>query len=177
MHTRRQAGGHAARDARDHLQDGPRFAGQATRGKPDPGGCPALGTGGTGSPAGADNLAEPPRSRCQFRRGRQGQRALPFRCAASDGGAVGGGPCPRGDRTQISESPQAVESLHKYPTPARADLSLHPGCATDSIRVTPLNFRRGRHIFLLFQHRCICTSASQSGRSRPFTDRCAQRHP
>ena len=29
------------------------------------------------------------------------------------GDAVGGGPCPRGDRTQISEAPQAVESLHK----------------------------------------------------------------
>ena len=43
----------------------------------------------------------------------KGQRALPFRCAASDGDAVGGGPCPRRDRTQISEAPQAVESLHK----------------------------------------------------------------
>ena len=41
------------------------------------------------------------------------QRALPFRCGASDGDAVGGGPCPRRDRTQISEAPQAVESLHK----------------------------------------------------------------
>ena len=29
------------------------------------------------------------------------------------GDAVGGGPCPRRDRTQISEAPQAVESLHK----------------------------------------------------------------
>ena len=38
---------------------------------------------------------------------------LLIRCAASDGDAVGGGPCPRGDRTQISEAPQAVESLHK----------------------------------------------------------------
>ena len=43
----------------------------------------------------------------------KGQRALPFRCTASDGDAVGGGPCPRRDRTQISEAPQAVESLHK----------------------------------------------------------------
>jgi hypothetical protein len=43
----------------------------------------------------------------------KGQRALPFRCDASDGDAVGGGPCPRRDRTQISEAPQAVESLHK----------------------------------------------------------------
>lgn len=41
----------------------------------------------------------------------KGQRALPFRCHASDGDAVGGGPCPRRDRTQISK-PQ-VESLHK----------------------------------------------------------------
>ena len=43
----------------------------------------------------------------------KGQCALPFRCRASDGDAVGGGPCPRRDRTQISEAPQAVESLHK----------------------------------------------------------------
>ena len=43
----------------------------------------------------------------------KGQSALPFRCHASDGDAVGGGPCPRRDRTQISEAPQAVESLHK----------------------------------------------------------------
>ena len=43
----------------------------------------------------------------------KGQRALPFRCDASDGDAVGGGICPRRDRTQISETPQAVESLHK----------------------------------------------------------------
>ena len=43
----------------------------------------------------------------------KGQRALPFRCDASDGDAVGGGLCPRRDRTQISEAPQAVESLHK----------------------------------------------------------------
>lgn len=43
----------------------------------------------------------------------KGQHALPFRCSASDGDAVGGGLCPREDRTQISEAPQAVESLHK----------------------------------------------------------------
>ena len=43
----------------------------------------------------------------------KGQRALPFRCSASDGDAVGGGLCPRRDRTQISEAPQAMESLHK----------------------------------------------------------------
>ena len=43
----------------------------------------------------------------------KGQSALPFRCDASDGDAVGGGPCPRRDRTQISEAPQAMESLHK----------------------------------------------------------------
>jgi len=29
------------------------------------------------------------------------------------GDAVGGGQCPRGDRTQISEAPQVMESLHK----------------------------------------------------------------
>ena len=43
----------------------------------------------------------------------KGQRALPFRCHASDGDAVGGGLCPRRDRTQISEAPKAMESLHK----------------------------------------------------------------
>ena len=43
----------------------------------------------------------------------KGQCALPFRCGASDGDAVGGGPCPRRDRTQISEAPQVMESLHK----------------------------------------------------------------
>ena len=44
---------------------------------------------------------------------RSHQCAPPFRCSASDGDAVGGGPCPRGDRTQISEAPQVVESLNK----------------------------------------------------------------
>ena len=44
---------------------------------------------------------------------RSHQCAPPFRCSASDGDAVGGGPCPRRDRTQISEAPQAMESLHK----------------------------------------------------------------
>jgi hypothetical protein len=66
MQPRRQAGDHAAGDARGHRQDGPQFAGQATRGKPDPADGPALGTGGTGSPDDADGLAEPPRSRGQF---------------------------------------------------------------------------------------------------------------
>lgn len=66
MQPRRQAGDHAASDARGHRQDGPQFAGQAPRGKPDPADWPALGTGGTGSPADADGLAEPPRSRGQF---------------------------------------------------------------------------------------------------------------
>ena len=41
----------------------------------------------------------------------KGQRAPPFRCGASDGDAVGGGLCPRRDRTQISET--KLESLHK----------------------------------------------------------------
>lgn len=51
MLSRRQAGDHAAGDARDHRQHGPRFAKQAMHGKPAPAACPALGTGGTGSPA------------------------------------------------------------------------------------------------------------------------------
>jgi hypothetical protein len=66
MQPRRQAGDHAAGDAGSHRQDRPWFAGQAPRGKSDPADSPAFGTGGTGSPADADGLAEPPRSRGQF---------------------------------------------------------------------------------------------------------------
>ena len=66
MQPRRLSGDHAAKRVRDHRQDGQLFAGQAQRGKPDPADSPALGTGGTGSPADADGLAEPPRSRGQF---------------------------------------------------------------------------------------------------------------
>ena len=74
MQPRRQAGKHAASDARGNRQDGPWFAGQAQRGKPDPAGHPQSGEPGTGSPAGAGDLVELPRSRGQFQRGRQGQR-------------------------------------------------------------------------------------------------------
>ena len=74
MQPGRKAGKHAASDAQGNRQDGPRFAGQAPRGKPDPADGPALGTGGTGSPADAGDLAEPPRSRGQFQGGRQRQR-------------------------------------------------------------------------------------------------------
>lgn len=42
-----------------------------------------------------------------------GTRFLIRRSKRRTGDAVGGGPCPRRDRTQISEAPQAVESLHK----------------------------------------------------------------
>lgn len=42
-----------------------------------------------------------------------GTRFLIRRNKRRTGDSVGGGPCPRGDRTQISEAPQAVESLHK----------------------------------------------------------------
>jgi hypothetical protein len=42
-----------------------------------------------------------------------GTRFLIRRSRRRTGDAVGGGPCPRGDRTQISEAPQAMESLHK----------------------------------------------------------------
>lgn len=42
-----------------------------------------------------------------------GTRFLIRRSRRRTGDAVGGGPCPRRDRTQISEAPQAVESLHK----------------------------------------------------------------
>ena len=42
-----------------------------------------------------------------------GTRFLSRRIKRRTGDAVGGGPCPRRDRTQISEAPQAVESLHK----------------------------------------------------------------
>ena len=45
---------------------------------------------------------------------REGGTLFLIRCSKRrTGDAVGGGPCPRGDRTQISEAPQAVESLHK----------------------------------------------------------------
>ena len=42
-----------------------------------------------------------------------GTRFLIRRNKRRTGDAVGGGPCSRRDRTQISEAPQAVESLHK----------------------------------------------------------------
>jgi hypothetical protein len=46
---------------------------------------------------------------------REGGTLFLIRCHKHrTGDAVGGGHCPRGDRTQISEAPQAVESLHKY---------------------------------------------------------------
>ena len=119
MQPCRQACGHAASDARDHPQDRPWFAGQAQRGKPDPAAWPALGTGGTGSPAGADGLAEPPRSRGQFQQGRQGRRGAiqPRRLAweglegaarpsmsmrvASKGLAIGWGEPPRGSHANL----------------------------------------------------------------------------
>ena len=45
---------------------------------------------------------------------REGGTLFLIRCyKRRTGDAVGGGPCPRRDRTQISEAPQAVESLHK----------------------------------------------------------------
>ena len=45
---------------------------------------------------------------------REGGTLFLIRCSKRrTGDAVGGGPCPRRDRTQISEAPQAVESLHK----------------------------------------------------------------
>ena len=45
---------------------------------------------------------------------REGGTLFLIRCSKRrTGDAIGGGPCPRRDRTQISEAPQAVESLHK----------------------------------------------------------------
>ena len=45
---------------------------------------------------------------------REGGTRFLIRCSRQrTGDAVGGGLCPRRDRTQISEAPQAVESLHK----------------------------------------------------------------
>ncbi len=74
----------------------------------------------------------------------KGQCALPFRCDASDGDAVGWGPCPRRDRTQISEAPQAVESLHKCALdlyrPTGTRLTLPRQCSMQPQDV--LNFRR-----------------------------------
>lgn len=45
--------------------------------------------------------------------GRFGRGTLSSRCAASGRGRRRRGPCPRIDRTQISEAPQAMESLPK----------------------------------------------------------------
>ena len=46
--------------------------------------------------------------------GQEGGTRFLIRCSRQrTGDAVGGGLCPRRDRTQISEAPQAVESLHK----------------------------------------------------------------
>lgn len=72
---------------------------------------PALGA--SSNESGGDSGARSKPRKAWLGKVWKGQRALPFRCDASDGDAVGGGPCPRGDRTQISEAPQAVESLHK----------------------------------------------------------------
>ena len=45
---------------------------------------------------------------------REGGMPFLIRChKLRTGDAVGGGQCPRRDRTQISEAPQAVKSLHK----------------------------------------------------------------
>ena len=45
---------------------------------------------------------------------REGGTLFLIRChKRRTGDAVGGGPCPRRDRTQISEAPQAMEGLHK----------------------------------------------------------------
>lgn len=60
------------------------------------------------------------------------------------GDAVGGGPSPRRDRTQISEAPQAVESLHKCALdlcrPTGNRLTLPRQCDIQPKDV--LNFRR-----------------------------------
>ena len=72
---------------------------------------PALGASSNGvdSASGAQSKARKPWSGWVRE---EGTRLL-IRCGASDGDAVGGGPCPWEDRTQISEAPQAVKSLHK----------------------------------------------------------------
>ena len=76
----------------------------ASRNRPDPGASSKEGDSASGAQSNREGW---------LGKVWKGQSALPFRCHASDGDAVGGGPCPRRDRTQISEAPQAVESLHK----------------------------------------------------------------
>ena len=73
-----------------------------------------------------------------------GTRFLIRRNKRRTGDAVGGGPCPRRDRTQISEAPQAVESLHKCALdlyrPTGTRLTLPRQCDIQPKDV--LNFRR-----------------------------------
>ena len=111
MQPRRQAGGHAASYAHDHPQDGLGFAEQAPGGKPDPAAWPALGA--SSKEGDRDSGAQSNREGWPGRVREGGTRFLIRRNKRRTGDAVGGGPCPRRDRTQISEAPQAVESLHK----------------------------------------------------------------
>jgi hypothetical protein len=76
---------------------------------------------------------------------REGGTRFLIRCSRQrTGDAVGGGPCPRRDRTQISEAPQAVESLHKCALdlyrPTGNRLTLPRQCDIQPKDV--LNFRR-----------------------------------
>lgn len=72
---------------------------------------PALGA--SSKEGGGDNGAQSNREGWPGRVREGGTRFL-IRChERRTGDAVGGGLCPQGDRTQISEAPQAVESLHK----------------------------------------------------------------
>ena len=76
---------------------------------------------------------------------REGGTLFLIRCnKRRTGDAVGGGPCPQRDRTQISEAPQAVESLHKCALnlyrPTGNRLTLPRQCDIQPKDV--LNFRR-----------------------------------
>ena len=76
---------------------------------------------------------------------REGGTLFLIRCnKRRTGDAVGGGPCPLRDRTQISEAPQAVESLHKCALdlyrPTGNHLTLPRQCSMQPQDVS--NFRR-----------------------------------
>ena len=73
--------------------------------------CPALGA--SSKEGDRDSGAQSNREGWPGRVREGGTRFLIRRNKRRTGDAVGGGPCPRRDRTQISEAPQAVESLHK----------------------------------------------------------------
>jgi hypothetical protein len=149
MQSRRQAGGHAASDARGHRQDGHGLPEKRSAANPIRQAVPLLGQAepdrplmlaasrnrpalGVSSNEGDRDSGAPSNREGWLVKVWKGQRALPFRCRASDRDAVGGGLFPRRDRTQISEAPQALESLHSnicaVAMPHRRQATFRPSC-------------------------------------------------